>query len=204
VITDDQHPFRFPEGSPGLFLVDGVAAAGEVKSVLTTAELRDIETKATKFKALQRSYGQGDHMMVFTSKGESPLTDRFFLRPAFFAIAFDSNVNRETLTNRLAQSDRKRGETPIGLDALFILGQGFAVNLGDGDGIFQMMAADGRTATGWIWSEGDTVLGDLLFWLASCERRVNRARSPLVPYLADLMKGRTTFTPAPPEPPTQR
>src|SRR3954454_14882631 len=39
VIVEPDHPFTFTEDQPGLFFIDGVAAAGEVKSVLTSGEL---------------------------------------------------------------------------------------------------------------------------------------------------------------------
>src|SRR5436190_22696338 len=39
VITAEHHPFTFSTDGPGLFFIEGVCAAGEVKSVLTSGEL---------------------------------------------------------------------------------------------------------------------------------------------------------------------
>src|SRR5438034_11850042 len=36
VIANEDHPFTFASDSPGIFFVEGVAAAGEIKTVLTT------------------------------------------------------------------------------------------------------------------------------------------------------------------------
>jgi len=39
VLATEDHPYTFKPESPGLFFVEGVAAAAEVKSVLTSGEL---------------------------------------------------------------------------------------------------------------------------------------------------------------------
>jgi hypothetical protein len=40
VITNPDHPFRYPRTKTGAYMVEGVAAVGEVKSVLTKPELK--------------------------------------------------------------------------------------------------------------------------------------------------------------------
>jgi hypothetical protein len=41
VIANEDHPFIFSPDKPGLFLIEGVSAAGEVKAVLTRQKLAD-------------------------------------------------------------------------------------------------------------------------------------------------------------------
>src|SRR5712692_7857540 len=53
LIASPEHPFTFPVDGPGLFLIEGVVAAGEVKSVLTSKELESALNASTKFKALE-------------------------------------------------------------------------------------------------------------------------------------------------------
>src|ERR1019366_3759601 len=96
---------------------------------------------------------------------------------------------------RLADDDVSRGNDPIALDALFILGRGIAVNLGDGSGTLRAVTESGLVGQGWVWTDSDTVLADFLVWLASVERRFIRARSPIVNYLAPFMLGRQLFFP---------
>jgi hypothetical protein len=46
IVATDDHPFRVPASIPGLYIVEGVYAAGEIKTVLTTTELDDVFVKA--------------------------------------------------------------------------------------------------------------------------------------------------------------
>jgi hypothetical protein len=180
VISDEQQPFSFPEGSPGLYLVEGVAAVADVKSVLSTTELEDVVGKAHLFKKLGKLQTVGE--LAF---GRSPATDRFYHHPPFFVIAFDNNVQPQTIVNRLRNSDLGNNAPYSGVDALFVLGQGWAINFSDGNDQLQIKSPEGNFLNGWAWSPSDTVLADLLLWLASTERRSIRPVSPIVSYLSE-------------------
>lgn len=186
VISDEQQPFSSTEDDPSLFIVEGVAAAGEVKSVLTTAELADTLAKAHRFKGLQKYSDAGS----LTFSAVNPAEDRYFVRPPYFAIALVNQVAVETILDRLAADDRDRGDNPIGLDALFVLGQGFAANLGEGTDTLNVRLEDGRRVNGWAWTDSEMVLGDLLFWLAASTRRTISFINPIVNYLGVFMADR--------------
>jgi len=191
VVTDDDNLFSAPEGTPGLFLVEAVAAAAEVKATLTTQGVADSLEKARRFKELQKYAHVGD--LTFSST--NPAEDRYFSRPGFFAFAYESDVAMETLLARLAEEDRGRGSNPLGLDAVFILGEGIAVNLGDGLDKLQVNLGDGGNATGWVWTASELVLGDLLVWLGLCTRRTVRFTNPITAYLQQLLGQREYYTP---------
>jgi hypothetical protein len=167
--------------------VEGVVAAAEVKSLLTTTELDDAMVKADSFKTLGKWSSDGD--MTFGPK--NPDEDRFYLHPPFFTIALDCNVLSQTIVDRLSAADLDRGDGPIGLDAVFILGRGVALHLGDGTDNLLVQLSDGTVATGWVWTDSDFVVSDLLVWLAASTRRTIRFTVPIAPSLDEYMKGRT-------------
>jgi hypothetical protein len=106
-------------------------------------------------------------------------------------IAYETNINPQTLINRLSVLD---GDSSP--DAVFILSRGVAFGLGDGNGATGFQVQDGMRLTGWIWVEWPTLLS-LLGWLHSLPRIV-RLQSPLPHYLAQL--GDATTTAIYPEP----
>lgn len=64
VITNPDHPLSFPEDRAGTYVVDGVAAVGEVKAKLTTKDLDDCIRKGTRFKVLRLTGSEGDFVMT--------------------------------------------------------------------------------------------------------------------------------------------
>jgi hypothetical protein len=59
VIATKDHPFTFTTESPGLFFVEGVAAGGEVKTVLTSVELSSAIENARAFKRMRQKVPKG-------------------------------------------------------------------------------------------------------------------------------------------------
>lgn len=53
VVTDFDHPLTFRPDEPGLFFVEGVVGAGEVKSILTGGELTKTLKASVRFKTLE-------------------------------------------------------------------------------------------------------------------------------------------------------
>jgi hypothetical protein len=158
VIATDDHPFRSEPADPGLFLVEGVFAAGEVKAQLTTGELSDAIKKGKTLKALEKSHVAG--AMVFANPSDHA---RWVSGPPpFFVFAFESVVATTTLLNRLAAAG-----DPTPIDAVFVLGRGVVLNLGNGQGVRRVRLDDGSDATGWVWLEGVQPLLEYLGWLHS-------------------------------------
>jgi hypothetical protein len=182
VVSDELQPFSFPEGSPGLYLIEGVVGTCEIKSVLTTDELEDVIKKAKQFKPLKKSQVKGELAI-----GKNPATDRFYHRPPFFALAFDNTVRPQTIVDRLSAVADDDEAPNGGPDALFVLGQGFALNLGDGTDVYQFRTVNGDPITGWVWCPSETVLADLLLWFATTEHRTFRPTSPIVPYISQSL-----------------
>jgi hypothetical protein len=177
VIATDDQPFHDPPSEPGLFIVEGVYAVGEVKSVLTTGELADIIKKGKSVKNLQKPPLAVGAMAVATDSDGTRWIDG---PPPFFAFAFETNVAVKTLLDRL----RDVGE-PTPVDAVFVLGKGTAINFGDGHGARRLRLDDGSPATGWAWMEGIPSLIELLGWLHALPR-VQHMTSPFLPYLEKL------------------
>src|SRR4051812_27988330 len=50
VVANEDHPFTFTGDDPGLFFIEGVSAAGEVKSVLTTQHMASTIEASRRFK----------------------------------------------------------------------------------------------------------------------------------------------------------
>jgi hypothetical protein len=191
VIANEDQPFHREVHEAGVFLVEGVTAAGEVKSRLTTSEL-DLAIKGgVKFKALRNRHFTGD--MVHANESD---LERYYRCPPFFLVAFDSVVAPQTMIDRLnaasavAASDGSGPGLPP-IDAVFVLGQGWAINFGDGQGSLRWADSAGAVAqkwvTGWVWGSDDKVLVRMLMWLNAVMPRVLRFGSIVMPYLmADM------------------
>jgi hypothetical protein len=131
VVTNADHPFSYPQDKAGAFIIEGVAAVGEVKSVLTTDELERCINAGAQFKRLRQTFQNGDNV-------RSPLTHALLKEtagtPPFFVIAFENKIADDTLLERLR--DAALVEVPAGkeangsvslhpIDCVCLLGQGF-------------------------------------------------------------------------------
>jgi len=141
VIVNEDHPFTFTEGLPGLFFIEGVVGAAEIKSVLNSDHLERTIKSSRKFKELKSELGHGTEVKV-----SSP-TDlkRYYSRPPFFLFAFESNLSLDSINNRLkSEIDKDTGNAKKDLlDAVFIIGQGWLINFGDGTESFQFQTKNG-------------------------------------------------------------
>jgi hypothetical protein len=172
VVTTADHPWRQAPGEPGLFIVEGIFALGEVKTSLTAGELDDVLGKGRSVKRLSKSHLKGSEVFA------DPADIRRWVEgpPPFFAFAYEMSVAVQTLIDRLAAA----GE-PTPVDAVFVLGRGQAINFGDGSGTMRV-AVEGRDATGWAWLQGQPALLSLLGWLHALPRVAHR-QSPFLNYL---------------------
>ncbi|MFE2349412.1 DUF6602 domain-containing protein [Kitasatospora cineracea] len=191
VISNEYQPFRAGIDDPGLFLLEGVSAAGEVKSSLTTGTLQETIDIGTRFKALRLTHQEND-----TRWGHPGDSGRFYTCPPFFLIAFDNHVAPQTLIDRLQQAPRIPNETGPDLcpvDAVFIPGRGRALDYDNGEGVVGWIPSEGPwaglPATGWVWHEDDAVLVHLLMWLDLAMPRINRVAPIAKHYLNRAMRG---------------
>ncbi|MFG2412090.1 DUF6602 domain-containing protein [Streptomyces goshikiensis] len=186
VVANMDQPFRSGLHDSGLFLVEGVAAAGEIKSRLTKTDLSDTLVKAAKFKSLRNHHGVGDSRHTNPSDGR-----RFYESPPYFLFAYESVVATETLLGELCGAELVPG--PAGaepllhpLDGVFVLGRGVAINYGDGQGSLQWhMPTEGGTISvpGWVWHDTDTVIAQFLIWLSGVVPTTRRVSPIAIEYL---------------------
>lgn len=179
VVASPEHPFTYNEVNPGMFFVEGVVAAAEVKAVLTSDGLKDCVSKGRKFKELTANFPIGS--VVMTS--ESDLF-RFGLHPPYWCFAYESQLTLENIESELRSAGSYvRDQSGNTLDAIFIMDRGAVIDFGDGTGSFACRMADGSNAKGWLRFEGSPVLLTMLGWLYAVMPPVQPSRSTLVKYL---------------------
>jgi hypothetical protein len=201
VITNPDHPLSFPEGKSGTYVVDGVAAAGEVKSCLDVAALADCIKKGTAFKRLRMTVNDSDRVM--TTK-EQAYMQQIGMVPPYFVVAFDNKVAIKTIGDRLREADlipppagKSMGahdwaDTPQPpLDAICVLGKGVWLYLRPDNpmGIqIGLHNEDGSKSVkndyaGWAYAETDAPLVLTMIWLHAAMPRIFRGSSVFRPYL---------------------
>lgn len=161
VLASDFHPNWFTGDEPSLFLIEAVAAAGEVKSVLTPADLTKCLDDVRRFRQLRPDWG-GHTEIVAT---ESDLR-RFYRSPPYILFAYESQLSLETITERLqAATDDSGGRTTESIDGVFVLDRGFVLNFGDGKGAFVTQGSNGVRLTQYYWDDEMAPLVALMMWL---------------------------------------
>jgi hypothetical protein len=160
VVATDQHPNWFVPNEPALFLVEGVAAAAEVKANLTSAELAKTIANTKRFRALRSNWGKRAEVLAAAEDIE-----RFYRNPPYFLFAYESQLAIETIADRVEEAadvaGRRHGES---LDAVFILDRGYVLNVGSGRSAFVLGNADGHRLTGYFHDDKDAML-TLMQWL---------------------------------------
>ena len=189
ILTEDQ-PFVHGPDTPGMYLVEGVSAAAELKSTLGTKELRDVLEKGKKYRALKATQSRGD-----TRQPPSPSdARRFYASAPYFCLALETKVAPTTILEILqaapdVPSPESGGGTLPVLDALFTLDRGVFINFGDGEGSFTVVKPDGNFYSGWVYMGEQEPLVQLFTWLHAVMPRINRSSSIVIPYLSFLSDG---------------
>lgn len=166
LITNEHQPFRWALDEPGVHIIEGVSAGGELKASLGSSQLTDAIAKGSRFKHLRYRAHAG--AQVF---GRHPADlARFYEAPPFILVAIESSISPQKMLNRLADtppiaSPDHKGSEQDALDALFLLDRGVALNLGTGDGQLKFVGSDNEPTTGWVFYESKTVLAEMLLWL---------------------------------------
>jgi hypothetical protein len=182
IVADEEQPFRVDD-NPQLLIIEGVAAAAEVKASLTTSGLADAINKGRRFKELAVVPGKWVTLVSDTSRFGQPNSDlvRFYRHRPYFLFAYESEIAEETFTDALDEAAKPDALPP--LDAVFILSRGFGFNVWDGQGGLGYQRSDGEVITGWVWTPDAPVLPALLLWLHSVMPRFSVRSSPLLAYL---------------------
>lgn len=176
-ITYDHHPFTFSESSPGIMLIEGVAAIGEVKTSLNTDELERTIAHSKKVKSLQRRFSKDTEFVV-----PAAFDQRFMFVPPYFLFAYESSISLEKICEVLSRESHTHDAPTSGtkfVDGVFVLNRGFVIDCYPGAGL-TAHRADGTPITGWTRFEHDS-LRPLLEWLYCTMYDIEYAR----PYLWD-------------------
>jgi hypothetical protein len=184
VVTDENHPFTFGDGGLGLFFIEGTCAVGEIKSVLTTAELKSSLEKARNYKKLKMVSIK--NALILSSNDSDQR--RFYTTPPFFIFAFESQITLEKayeVTGLFNQENYVPGGTA---DGIFILNRGVILDLGDGQGSFSIRNSVGQNMSGWTALKSERILFDFLSWLSVVMPRMIGGSNILTPYLLEIHK----------------
>ncbi len=182
VITNGYHPYlnNFKEHSP--FIIEGVASAGEVKTNLTSENVKTLVESCKAYKQLTPIIPKG--AMIFGNKSD---IQRFVHHRPYFIFAFQSQLKIRSIQHNLIEYYVKN-DIPVELqiDGVFCLDRGSIINFGDGKGSLRYFSANGENVSGIaVTREGSKgVLLDFMTWLSVSIQRYWLPYSPLVHYLA--------------------
>ena len=168
LVANQEQPFQYDRHEPGIYIVEGVAAGGEVKSNLTTDRLTEAIKHGSIFKTL-RTRAPGRTSTAIAAPED---VRKFYECPPYFVFAFETDVNQETLIDRLVEAKpvhvagSAASFAPV--DAVFVLGRGLALNYGNGHGAFRTrlrVGGESRRAAGWMWRDSESAFGEFALWL---------------------------------------
>jgi hypothetical protein len=184
VIVEDTHPHLSAPEESGMFFIEGVAAGGEVKSVLTSTEFKNACQKSRQFKRLEASSPESVRIW-FTESNKR----RFEIRPPFFVFAFESQLSLEAIADQTIQEVKEANAVGEQIfDAIFILNKGCGINLGDGQGSVRYSAPDGSFRKDWIFFPEPFACLELTAWLTNILPVTMGGRAVVHSYLANLPK----------------
>lgn len=160
LVISDAHPRFGKIEEPSTYFIEGVNAGGEVKSLLKLSHLDAAFKQAVSFKKLYQILGAGD--MSFSNETD---LRRFVCSRPYFLFAYEAEATLEAIVERVGRLQREQGvDDEHHFDAIFVLGQGGAVNLGDGKSSF-VMNSEGQRMTGWGKTKEPTLLS-FIAWLS--------------------------------------
>jgi hypothetical protein len=175
VVVDDEHPLLFPVDQPGLYFVEGVAAGGEIKTKLTATGLTAALKSSVNFKQLVCRH-------VGTRIAPPGPNTTFARTPPLFLWAMETSICLDRVAEHVRRFQADKGLAHHGfLDAVFVLGIGAVLNVGDGRERFQIEVG-GASASGWCVHKSGRVLLDLLTWINLCVPRVISMTSYVTQY----------------------
>ena len=193
VVTNEHHPFLNDLSQPSVFFGEGVACAGEIKSVLTGDELSKALANACAFKSL-RLWEQ----MGMTVNATDEDMDRFVHHRPYFLFAFESRLKPPTVKAKIEEYNKTHQmEVPYQLDAIFILPKGSILNFGAGRGGFRFITDEGKSLPGYVYEElsSNQTLFSFLSWISSTMFKISIPRPLIISYLVkdmfELMQERT-------------
>jgi hypothetical protein len=181
IVTNEHHPYLNDLANPSIFICEGVACAGEVKSVLTGDELERALVNCQAFKSLKIRMEKG--AMVHSNPED---LERFVGSRPYFLFAFESRLATATIKERIDAWNSKNA-IPLKqqIDSVFVLTGGNIVNFGTGKGSLQFRTPDGKSLEGYIYPnpKNDPALLAFLSWISATMPRISIPSPPILSYL---------------------
>lgn len=168
IITNEYHPFLNNLSQPEIFFIEGIMCAGEVKSILTSADLIQSLNNCAEYKKLEIKWFPGT--MFHSNESDK---ERFIKSRAFFLFAFESQLTLETIVEKINEFNADNN-LPITsqIDAIFVLDRGNVVNFGDGNGLLKYVMDNGEVRTGYQISGWGKVIFEFLSWITTINHRM--------------------------------
>jgi hypothetical protein len=181
IITNEYHPTLNDLSGPEMFIIEGVACVGEVKTKLNSQDIDTLIQSCITYKSLEPELPDG-----MTVHGNPSDIFRFVDHRPYFIFAFESQLIIETIEQKL-RNYYAQNSTPIEhqIDAVFCLDRGTIWNFGDGKGSYQYKSSNVSLPGLHITNQtNDGVLFDLMSWISSVIPRYTYPKSPIQRYLA--------------------
>ncbi len=154
VILNRFHPPFLTKDHPRILLIEGVAAAAEVKTSLSKKETIDCLKKARVFKRLKASVERYD-----LSADNVLIEDwsRYLERRPFFAFAYEDKRDLPAIQRNIDEWIAENAvPTKEQLDAIFVLNKGMIVNFGSGSGVIKAKDSQDELITSGLSKPGAT------------------------------------------------
>lgn len=185
IITNEYHPYLNNLKEPGLFIIEGVACAGEVKTNLSSNDINVIINSSIRYKQLTPQVQEG--ASVFGNKSD---IHRFIEHRPYFLFAYESQLTIETIHKKLITHYRENN-IPIEhqVDGVFCLDRGSIINFGDGKGALVFLTPEKKSLPGLVITrnKGAEMLLDFMSWLSVSIPKYTLPNSPLSQYLINTI-----------------
>lgn len=179
VIVSDDHPFAFSPNRPGLFFIEGVLSVGEIKTVLTSQELKNTLNNSVLYKNLKMTHSKSS--ITITNNSDFK---RYYEHPPFFLFCYESQLSLTTIKRLIEEFVMEKSIDNFKvIDGIFVLGKGWIINFGDGEGSFQFGTPDGNVFTDWVVKDSNSVLFDFFTYLSATMPKTIRFEPIIVNYL---------------------
>ena len=185
IMTNQYHPYINDLSQPSLYFVEGVACAGEIKSVLNSQDLNTILKNCLRYKELNIRLSAG--MTIHSTESD---TKRFIEKRPYFLFAFESQLTLNTVYEKVSEfSANNCPNIWQQIDGIFLLDRGSIINFGDGKGSFQFRDPEGISKPGIIrrpLEAEPNLLFSFVAWISAVIERFTIYDNILTSY---LMKG---------------
>ena len=185
IMTNEYHPHINDLSQPSLYFIEGIACAGEIKSILNSKDLETILSNCLRYKKLNLRLSKG--MTIHSNPSD---TKRFIEKRPYFLFAFESQVTLDTVFEKITEFNNQHcSEIRQQIDAIFLLDRGAIINFGDGKGSFQFRDLQGNSIPGLIrrpLENEPNLLFSFITWISAVIQRFTIYDNILIYY---LMKG---------------